>query len=79
MSGTKINLTVHESSEAGDKVMDVRLRLEDAVINLRYDKYSSTMNHDFNSYPSQYIPKLEYNKELEEVRKNTTIILCQRS
>ena len=39
MSGTKINLTVHESSEAGDKVMDVRLRLEDAVINIRYVKY----------------------------------------
>ena len=38
MSGTKINLTVHESSEAGDKVMDVRLRLEDAVINIRYVK-----------------------------------------
>ena len=36
MSGTKVNLTVHESSEAGDKVMDVRLRLEDAVINIRY-------------------------------------------
>ena len=33
-----MNLTVHESSEAGDKVMDVRLRLEDAVINIRYIK-----------------------------------------
>ena len=38
MSGTRVNLTVHESSEAGDKVMDVRLRLEDAVINIRYIK-----------------------------------------
>ena len=36
MSGSKINLTVHESSEAGGKVMDVRLRLEGAAINLRY-------------------------------------------
>ena len=46
MSGTKVNLTVHESSEAGDKVMDVRLRLEDAVINIRYIyvKLSSTQN-----------------------------------
>ena len=41
MSGSKINLTVHESSEAGDKVMDVRLRLEDAVINIRYVKCKS--------------------------------------
>ena len=36
MSGAKVNLTVHESSEAGDKVMEVRLRLEEAVINIRY-------------------------------------------
>ena len=35
-SGSKINLTVHESSEAGGKVMDLRLRLEGAAINLRY-------------------------------------------
>lgn len=45
MSGSKINLTVHESSEAGDKVMDVRLRLEDAAINIRYVEYSLTFFH----------------------------------
>ena len=38
MSGAKVNLTVHESSEAGDKVMEVRLRLEEAVINIRYSE-----------------------------------------
>ena len=37
LSGTKVNLTVHESAEAGDKVMDVRLRMENAVINIRYE------------------------------------------
>ena len=42
MSGSKVNLTVHESSEAGDKVMDVRLRLEDAVINIRYIAQTDT-------------------------------------
>ena len=40
MSGAKVNLTVHESSEAGDKVMEVRLRLEEAVINIRYSDHS---------------------------------------
>ena len=38
MSGAKVNLTVHESSEAGEKVMEVRLRLEEAVINIRYSE-----------------------------------------
>ena len=58
MSGTKVNLTVHESSEAGDKVMDVRLRLEDAVINIRYIE---NWTQNFLTIPA--LPHLIYSKK----------------
>ena len=59
MSGAKMNLTVHESSEAGDKVMEVRLRLEEAVINIRY----SYIDHS----PSTNTPILLFCQQMSKI------------